>query len=209
MNQTPNDNVEQDYNKARGRADSNDLLISDIMELRQMEIETQEHDTDKKFVLNDPVIDELLVAQLYSIGSLKERLEVALDSLDAKLKSIEQNLPSYYGRGQYKKTESEKDKQRILNMIDVCANKLDQIEGKRGAKEIFYNPQSPQETLLMKILKIVETRPQYGNQQKKNDIERILMFGCDFTELYSDASSKVRILSIYMEQNDASMKAED
>jgi hypothetical protein len=41
---------------------------------------------------------------------LKERLEVALDSLDAKLKSIEQNLPSYYGRGQYKKTESEKDK---------------------------------------------------------------------------------------------------
>jgi hypothetical protein len=32
------------------------------MELRQMEIETQEHDTDKKFVLNDPVIDELLVA---------------------------------------------------------------------------------------------------------------------------------------------------
>jgi hypothetical protein len=35
------------------------------------------------------------------------------------------------------------------------------------------------------------------------------MFGCDFTELYSDASSKVRILSIFMEQNDASMKAED
>ena len=70
-------------------------------------------------------------------------LEVALDSLDAKLKSIEQNQPSYYGRGQYKKTESEKDKQRILNIIDVCANKLDQIEGKRGAKEIFYNPQSP------------------------------------------------------------------
>ena len=67
-----------------------------------MEIETQEHDTDnKKFVLNDPLIDELLVAQLYSIGSLKERLEVALDSLDAKLKSIEQNQPSYYGRGQY------------------------------------------------------------------------------------------------------------
>lgn len=91
MNQTPNDNVEQIYMKGRGRADSNDLLISDIMELRQMEIETQEHEVDKKFVLNDPVIDDLLVSQLYSIGSLKERLEVALDTLDAKMKTIEQN----------------------------------------------------------------------------------------------------------------------
>lgn len=61
----------------------------------------------------------------------------------------------------------------------------------------------------MKILKVVDPRPKYSNSLKKNDIERILMFGCDFTELYSDASSKVRILSIFMEQNDTSMKAED
>jgi hypothetical protein len=54
------------------------------MELRQMEIETQEHEI--KLVLNDPVIDDLLVAQLYSIGSVKERLEVALDALENKLK---------------------------------------------------------------------------------------------------------------------------
>ena len=67
-----------------------------------MEIETQEHETDKKFVLNDPVIDELLVAQLYSIGSLKERLEVALDSLESKLKVLEQSQPNYYGRNQFK-----------------------------------------------------------------------------------------------------------
>ena len=54
-----------------------------------MEIETQEHEVEKKqFVLNDPIIDELLVAQLYSIGSLKERLEVALDSLEAKLQTL-------------------------------------------------------------------------------------------------------------------------
>jgi hypothetical protein len=51
----------------------------------------------------------------------------------------------------------------------------------------------------MKILKVVDPRPKYGNSLKKNDIERIVMFGCDFTELYSDASSKVRILSIFME----------
>ena len=35
------------------------------------------------------------------------------------------------------------------------------------------------------------------------------MLGCDFTELYSDASSKLRILSIFMEQNDNSMRGED
>jgi len=67
-----------------------------------MEIETQELETDKKFVLNDPVIDELLVAQLYSLGSVKERLEVALDSLETKLKAIEQSQPNYYGRNQFK-----------------------------------------------------------------------------------------------------------
>lgn len=77
-----------------------------------MEIETQEHDAEKKqFVLNDPVIDELLVAQLYSIGSVKERLEVALDSLEEKLRSFNQNGGgSYYGRNQFKKSESEKEK---------------------------------------------------------------------------------------------------
>lgn len=103
MNQTPADGVDPMYTQKRGRMDSNDLLISDIMELRQMEIETQEHDIEKKqFVLNDPLIDELLVAQMYSIGSVKERLEVALDSLDAKLKTLEQNQTSYYARNQYK-----------------------------------------------------------------------------------------------------------
>jgi hypothetical protein len=48
MNQTPNDNIEQIYLKKHNQMDSRDLLISDIMELRQMEIETQEHEGDKK-----------------------------------------------------------------------------------------------------------------------------------------------------------------
>jgi hypothetical protein len=52
----------------------------------------------------------------------------------------------------------------------------------------------------MKILKIVDARPKYGNPPRKlNDVERILLLGCDFTELYSDASSKLRILSSYMD----------
>ena len=60
----------------------------------------------------------------------------------------------------------------------------------------------------MKILKIVDARPKYGNPQRKsNDIERILLIGCDFTELYSDASSTLRILSVHMDQNES--KAED
>lgn len=40
MNQTPNDNMDQMQFKKHNRMDSQDLLISDIMELRQMEIET-------------------------------------------------------------------------------------------------------------------------------------------------------------------------
>jgi len=60
----------------------------------------------------------------------------------------------------------------------------------------------------MKILKVVDARPKYGNPQRKsNDVERILLLGCDFTELHSDASSTLRILSVHMDQND--QKPED
>jgi hypothetical protein len=45
-----------------------------------------------------------------------------------------------------------------MSLIEVVANKLDQIEGKRNGKEVYHNAQSPQETLLMKILSIVENR---------------------------------------------------
>jgi hypothetical protein len=44
----------------------------------------------------------------------------------------------------------------------------------------------------MKILKIIETRSNFGAPTRKsNIIDRLLLLGCDFTELYSESSSKL------------------
>ena len=51
---------------------------------------------------------------------------MALESLEKQLKAVEQGNP--YARNQNKKNES----QRILALIEVIGNKLDQIDGKRN-----------------------------------------------------------------------------
>jgi hypothetical protein len=47
-------------------------------------------DQNEEFLLDDPLIDEILMLQIYSIGSLKQRLELVKEYLEQKRLHISQ-----------------------------------------------------------------------------------------------------------------------
>ena len=51
-------------------------------------------DQNEDFQLDDPIIDEILMLQFYSIGSLKQRLELVKEYLDQKKKDFNQGAQS-------------------------------------------------------------------------------------------------------------------
>mgnify|MGYP000852601458 CR=1 FL=1 len=74
-------------------ANQHSAFLSDINDYRQMEIEDNEFqnkepkynlDQNDEFMLDDPFIDEILMIQFFSVGSLKQRLELVKEYFDRR-----------------------------------------------------------------------------------------------------------------------------
>jgi hypothetical protein len=75
--------------------------------------------------------------------------------------------------------------------------------GDSDKSNVMLEAKSPQESLLLKILQIgsphQDRRSKGPMPKRSNNVERVLLIGCDLAEIYSPDTQKLQILSIFMD----------